>query len=52
MAVLALMALLVVIVPVGMIGLVLALGRYEELLLPPVQEPDGPEHTEGAVLGH
>ncbi|MET7703810.1 MULTISPECIES: hypothetical protein [unclassified Streptomyces] len=52
MAVLALVAALLVIVPIVMIGFVLALGRYEELLLPAVQEPDGPEHTDGAVLGH
>jgi hypothetical protein len=43
------MAVIAVIIPVVMLGVVLALGRYEELMLPPVQEPEQPE---GAVLGH
>jgi hypothetical protein len=34
------MALVAVIIPVLMLGLVLALGRYEELMLPPVQEAE------------
>ncbi|MEU8983322.1 hypothetical protein [Streptomyces sp. NPDC048309] len=43
------MAVLAVIIPLLMLGVVLALGRYEELLLPPVEETDRPEE---AVLGH
>jgi hypothetical protein len=42
------MALLAVIIPVLMLGVVLALGRYEELLLP--QEKPG--QGEDAVIGH
>jgi hypothetical protein len=38
------MALLTLIVPIGMLGLVLALGRYEELLLPAAEKAEPPEH--------
>ncbi|MEV5981210.1 hypothetical protein [Streptomyces sp. NPDC052114] len=34
------MAVLAVFLPVVLLGLVLALGRYEELLLPPANDPD------------
>ncbi|MEU6996400.1 hypothetical protein ABZ953_37835 [Streptomyces sp. NPDC046465] len=34
------MAVLAVFIPLVMLGVVLALGRYEELLLPPAQNPD------------
>ncbi|MGW0840594.1 hypothetical protein ACWD26_10585 [Streptomyces sp. NPDC002787] len=40
------MAAVAVIIPLLMLGVVLALGRYEELVLPPVEETDRPE---GAV---
>ncbi|MFE5887873.1 hypothetical protein ACWCQZ_19525 [Streptomyces sp. NPDC002285] len=43
------MALLAVLLPLLMLGAVLALGRYEELLLPRDQDEDRPE---GAALGH
>ncbi|WP_267878166.1 hypothetical protein [Streptomyces sp. VRA16 Mangrove soil] len=36
------MELLTVLVPVGMLGLLLALGRYEEWLLPRPKEQDAP----------
>ncbi|MFJ6695052.1 hypothetical protein ACIQM4_03140 [Streptomyces sp. NPDC091272] len=36
------MALLAVLLPVFMLGAILALGRYEEVLLP--VPPSGPEH--------
>ncbi|WP_284059713.1 hypothetical protein [Streptomyces sp. AS02] len=42
------MALIAVLLPLLMLGVVLALGRYEELLLPKEQDDDGPE---GAALG-
>ncbi|NGO77291.1 hypothetical protein G6045_16730 [Streptomyces sp. YC504] len=38
------MALFAVLTPLVMLGVVLALGRYEELLLPSVEEPE-----EGAI---
>lgn len=44
------MALLVVLLPLFMLGVVLALGRYEDLLLP--KDPDETERPEGAALGH
>jgi hypothetical protein len=44
------MALLAVLIPFGLLGVMLALGRYEELLLPPVRESE-PEVREGAALG-
>ncbi|WP_327352151.1 hypothetical protein [Streptomyces sp. NBC_01304] len=34
------MAIFAVLIPVVMLGVVLALGRYEELMLPPAQEAD------------
>lgn len=34
------MAVLAVLIPVVLLGVVLALGRYEELLLPPAQHAD------------
>jgi len=37
------MAVLTVIIPLLMLGVVLALGRYEELVLPPVEDTDGAE---------
>ncbi|MFC5213103.1 hypothetical protein [Streptomyces coerulescens] len=43
------MALLAVLLPLLMLGVVLALGRYEELVLPKAQDEDKPE---GAVLRH
>lgn len=43
------MALLAVLLPLLMLGLVLALGRYEDLLLPREQDEDGPE---GAAPAH
>ncbi|GHG87227.1 hypothetical protein [Streptomyces lanatus] len=43
------MALLAVLLPLLMLGIVLALGRYEELLLPREKDEDRPE---GAALGH
>ncbi|WP_265582681.1 hypothetical protein [Streptomyces ferrugineus] len=42
------MALLAVLLPLLMLGVVLALGRYEELLLPEKDE----DRPEGAALGH
>lgn len=42
------MVLLAVIIPLLMLGVVLAMGRYEELLLPKEQPEDRPER---AVLG-
>ncbi|ELS57754.1 hypothetical protein STVIR_1178 [Streptomyces viridochromogenes Tue57] len=35
--------------PILMLGMVLALGRYEDLLLPTEKDEDRPE---GAALGH
>ncbi|MFG2549997.1 hypothetical protein [Streptomyces sp. NPDC048581] len=43
------MALLAVLLPLLMLGVVLALGRYEDLLLPTEQDDDGPE---GAAPAH
>ncbi|MGI5379380.1 hypothetical protein ACQEV2_35010 [Streptomyces sp. CA-251387] len=43
------MALLAVLLPLLMLGVVLALGRYEDLLLPKEKDEDRPE---GAALGH
>ncbi|WP_279616751.1 MULTISPECIES: hypothetical protein [Streptomyces] len=43
------MALLAVLLPILMLGVVLALGRYEDLLLPKEKDEDRPE---GAALGH
>ncbi|GAB2917919.1 MULTISPECIES: hypothetical protein [Streptomyces] len=37
------MAVIAVIIPMLMLLAVLALGRYEEVLLPPVEEPDPAE---------
>lgn len=39
------MAAVAVIIPLLMLGVVLALGRYEELVLPPVEETDRPEQA-------
>jgi hypothetical protein len=44
------MALLAVLLPLLMLGVMLALGRYEELLLPREQDED--RRPEGAALGH
>ncbi|MFJ8629764.1 hypothetical protein [Streptomyces sp. NPDC093568] len=44
------MALFAVLLPLVMLGVVLALGRYEDFLLPPVQ-PDE-DRPEKAALGH
>jgi hypothetical protein len=41
------MAVLAVIIPLLMLGVVLALGRYEELLLP--EEPEEREETVGLL---
>ncbi|WP_166632581.1 hypothetical protein [Streptomyces sp. GC420] len=42
------MAIFAVIMPIVMLCVVLALGRYEELLLPPLKEAsDLDEHVEG-----
>ncbi|GHH34389.1 hypothetical protein GCM10018775_06970 [Streptomyces umbrinus] len=54
------MAVLAVIIPVLMLGVVLALGRYEEWLLPnedwPLPVPPAPARspgaTDGATLSH
>ena len=52
------MAVLAVLIPVLMLGVVLALGRYEEWLLPnedwllPAPPAQQPGKTEGAVLIH
>ncbi|MFC8195428.1 hypothetical protein ACFUTV_08520 [Streptomyces sp. NPDC057298] len=49
------MAVLAVLIPIVMLGVVLALGRYEEWLLPaedwllPVQQP---MEAEGTALSH
>jgi hypothetical protein len=43
------MVLLAVIIPLLMLGVVLALGRYEELLLPTEKDRD---RGERAALGH
>ena len=42
------MELLTVLVPAGMLGLVLVLGRYEEWLLPRADEVDPREHADPA----
>ncbi|MFI6012427.1 hypothetical protein ACIBAG_27025 [Streptomyces sp. NPDC051243] len=39
------MVLLAVLLPLVMLGVVLALGRYEDLLLPREQEDDRPERA-------
>jgi hypothetical protein len=39
------MAAVAVIIPLLMLGVVLALGRYEELLLPPAEEADRPDRA-------
>ncbi|WP_267882927.1 hypothetical protein [Streptomyces bicolor] len=39
------MVLLAVLLPLVMLGVVLALGRYEDLLLPREQEDDRPERV-------
>jgi hypothetical protein len=44
------MAVLAVFIPVFMLGVVLALGRYEELLLPRQQDPDATERGGRAPL--
>jgi hypothetical protein len=44
------MALLAVIIPLLMLGMVLALGRYEELLLP-MKKADPSEDTPAGPLG-
>ncbi|MFD3311416.1 hypothetical protein [Streptomyces sp. NPDC058656] len=53
------MAVLAVIIPVLMLGVVLALGRYEEWLLPnedwllpPARPAQQPGTTDGATLSH
>ena len=44
------MALLALLIPFVLLGVVLALGRYEEFLLPPAPEAE-PEVSEGTALG-
>ncbi|MFE6622465.1 hypothetical protein ACFZBP_02290 [Streptomyces sp. NPDC008086] len=44
------MALLAVLLPLLMLGMVLALGRYEDLLLP--KEPVEPDRPKGAARAH
>ncbi|OAH12065.1 hypothetical protein [Streptomyces jeddahensis] len=39
------MMVLTVIIPVLMLGAVLALGRYEEWILPPAEEPEQQPHA-------
>ncbi|MDG4863167.1 hypothetical protein P8605_34020 [Streptomyces sp. T-3] len=34
------MAIFAVLIPVMMLGVIMALGRYEELMLPPAEEAD------------
>ena len=52
------MAVLAVIIPLLMLGVVLALGRYEEILLPPAKETSRPDRTalgqgpDQTALGH
>lgn len=46
------MALLAVLLPLLMLGVVLALGRYEELLLPTEQDEQAAERAKRAALGH
>lgn len=45
------MALLAVLLPCLMLGVMLALGRYEDLLLPREKDEERPE-PERAALGH
>lgn len=42
------MAILAVFIPLGLLVVVVALGRYEELMLPPLA--DEPEEAETAAL--
>ncbi|WP_273634146.1 hypothetical protein [Streptomyces muensis] len=44
------MALLAVLLPLVMLGVVLALGRYEDVLLP--REPEDTDRPEGAAPVH
>ncbi|MEV0225562.1 hypothetical protein [Streptomyces sp. NPDC050704] len=52
------MAVFAVIIPVLMLGVVVALGRYEEWLLPPASQPADlplvpePDETGSAALSH
>ncbi|MBE1601344.1 hypothetical protein [Streptomyces stelliscabiei] len=39
------MTAVAVIIPLLMLGVVMALGRYEELVLPPVERADRPEQA-------
>ncbi|MFE0107036.1 hypothetical protein [Streptomyces sp. NPDC059009] len=43
------MAVLAVLIPFVMLGVVLALGRYEELLLPPAKHADEPDGIRRAL---
>ena len=43
------MAIVAVFIPLGLLVVLVALGRYEELMLPPlVDEPEGSEGSGGA----
>ncbi|WP_185932717.1 hypothetical protein [Streptomyces sp. WAC 01325] len=46
------MALLTVLLPLLMLGVVLALGRYEDLLLPQEQDPLEPAAPPARTMGH
>ncbi|MEU6302380.1 hypothetical protein [Streptomyces chartreusis] len=46
------MALLTVLLPLLMLGVVLALGRYEDLLLPQEQDPLEPAAPPAPTMGH
>ncbi|MEU7576982.1 hypothetical protein AB0B50_05170 [Streptomyces sp. NPDC041068] len=43
------MAVLAVFIPVVLLGVILALGRYEELLLPPAKDPNEVDGVRGGV---
>ncbi|MET7617965.1 hypothetical protein [Streptomyces sp. NPDC005408] len=43
------MAIIAVLVPIAMLGILLALGRYEELLLPQQEEANAEDATAGPV---
>jgi hypothetical protein len=48
------MAMVAVLIPLGLLAVLVALGRYEELILPPLAEdpedPEVPEVPDGAAL--
>ncbi|MEY7980061.1 hypothetical protein AB8O53_27510 [Streptomyces pilosus] len=45
------MVVLALLVPTLMLGVVLMLGRYEDVLLPPVQPPEEPVESGPGRLG-